>query len=490
MIKNERQYRITKTEVEKFRASLEKWDATPPSGVDPIIHAAQKAAIESQLHDLQREVSEYDELRSGQTHVLEVASFEDLPDALVRARIALGLSQKELGERLGLKEQQIQRYEATGYSGASLARTTEVVNALGVRIRKEVFLPSAPNARKTMLQGLKQVGFDREFIESRLLGGGRSLGKNKDSPEGDTLVFQAAERASRILGVSPSALLDPDPLSGNRLLAATRFRVPAGASEQRLTAYTFYAHYLALLLLDATTHLPTKPIPTDPAEVRSAMLEQYGKVDFNSAIRFIWDHGIPVLPLDDPGTFFGACWRAGGRNVIALKRRTPLFARWLQLALHEFRHAGEEPDSPEFSLVETTETPDVRRDSKEEKRANRFAAEVVLDGRAEELVKQCVEETRPKGRTHESGQIELLKQVVPKVAAKAGVPADSLAEYLAYRLTQQGLNWWGPATNLQERGGSPWRVARDIALQRVDFSRLNPIDRDLLVLAFTEKERE
>jgi len=37
--------------------------------------------------------------------VLEVDSFEGFPDALVRARIAVGLSQKELGERLGLKEQ-------------------------------------------------------------------------------------------------------------------------------------------------------------------------------------------------------------------------------------------------------------------------------------------------------------------------------------------------------------------------------------------------
>ena len=488
MIKNERQYRITKAEAEKFQGSLNGWDPTPPDGIDPVVHAAQKSALESQLRDLRRDVADYETLRSGRQPVLEVDSFEEFPDALVRARIAVGLSQKELAERLGLKEQQIQKYEATSYSAASHARMTEVVNALGLRVRKEVFLPVTPDTRDALLRGLAEIGFDRKFIERRLLPN-RNLGETSKRNAGDDgFVFQAATRAGRILGVSPAALLDAEPLTGNRLLAATKFKVPAGANEQRLTAYTFYAHYLALLMLEATAHLPVKPIPTDAKAVRAAILAGYGDTDFASAIRFIWDHGVPVLPLDDPGAFHGACWRANGRNVIALKRRTPLFARWLQLALHEFRHAGEEPNSPEFSVVEETDKPDVRRDSKEERRANRFAAEVVLDGRAEELVLRCVDETRPRGRPKASGQIELLKGVVPRVAKEAGVPADSLAEYLAYRLTQQGEDWWGTATNLQDRNGNPWLVARDIALQRIDFTRLNPTDRELLALALTDRE--
>src|SRR5439155_21555835 len=125
MIKNERQYRITKAEAEKFQGSLDGWDPTPPDGIDPVVHAAQRSALESQLRDLRRDVAEYEALRSGRQSVLEVDSFEGFPDALVRARIAAGLSQKDLGERLGLKEQQIQKYEATGYRGASIARMTE-----------------------------------------------------------------------------------------------------------------------------------------------------------------------------------------------------------------------------------------------------------------------------------------------------------------------------------------------------------------------------
>jgi transcriptional regulator with XRE-family HTH domain len=414
--------------------------------------------------------------------VLEVESFEDFPDALVRARIAAGLSQKDLGDRLGLKEQQIQKYEATGYSGASLARMTEVVNALGLRVRKEVFLPAKPDARDSLLRGLAEIGFDRKFIERRLVTKLDPGAAGKRAAGDDGFVFHAATRVGRILGVSPAALLDPEPLTGNRLLAATKFKVPAGANEQRLTAYTFYAHYLALLLLEATAHLPVKPIPTGPKAVRAAIIGRYGNTDFDSVLRFIWDHGVPVLPLDDPGAFHGACWRANRRNVIALKRRDRLIARWVQPALHEFYHAGEEPDRPDFSVVEETDTPDLRRESREEKRANRFAAEVVLDGRANELAQQCMAEA--------GGRIEWLKNVVPRVAEEAGVPVDGLAEYVAYRLTEQDVNWWGAATNLQDASGNPWRVARDITLEKIDFSRLNPTDRELLALALTEMEVE
>ena len=51
---------------------------------------------------------------------------------LIKARIARGMSQRDLAERIGLKEQQIQRYEATDYASVSLSRIREVVNGLDV----------------------------------------------------------------------------------------------------------------------------------------------------------------------------------------------------------------------------------------------------------------------------------------------------------------------------------------------------------------------
>jgi len=52
------------------------------------------------------------------------------------SRIAAGLSQKELAAKLGLKPQQIQRYEAGNYQGAtSLGRVNPILRALGVKLR-------------------------------------------------------------------------------------------------------------------------------------------------------------------------------------------------------------------------------------------------------------------------------------------------------------------------------------------------------------------
>ena len=60
----------------------------------------------------------------------ELGIVSSLPETLIKARIARGMSQRELAERIGLKEQQIQRYEATNYSSASLSRIRAVVSGL------------------------------------------------------------------------------------------------------------------------------------------------------------------------------------------------------------------------------------------------------------------------------------------------------------------------------------------------------------------------
>lgn len=55
---------------------------------------------------------------------------ENIPEMLIEERLRLNLTQKQLAEKLGLKEQQIQRYEASRYQTASLRRLKEVANAL------------------------------------------------------------------------------------------------------------------------------------------------------------------------------------------------------------------------------------------------------------------------------------------------------------------------------------------------------------------------
>lgn len=141
MIKNERQYRITKAQAEKFDQTFLDVQAQGQSqGVYPLLHRAQLDALQSQRDSLRQELAEYEALKGGGTRVFPAASFNELPRTLIKARIAAGLSQKDLAERLGLKEQQVQKYEATEYTSASMARVRDVIQALGVTVKEKVVL--------------------------------------------------------------------------------------------------------------------------------------------------------------------------------------------------------------------------------------------------------------------------------------------------------------------------------------------------------------
>ena len=136
MIKNERQYKITKSQIAKFEAALD--ELSTRDGANTRLRKLEADALRSQLDELRDEVTQFEQLRRGGPTPIQIDSLDELPRALVQARIAGGLSQKELAERLGLKEQQIQRYEATDYGSASLTRLKEIAQALGVNIAGEM----------------------------------------------------------------------------------------------------------------------------------------------------------------------------------------------------------------------------------------------------------------------------------------------------------------------------------------------------------------
>lgn len=130
MIYSDKQYSISEGQLSKLRdALLTNQTAT---GEKSWLRAAQEDAIKSQIATLEAELSHYELLKSGEITFAKAHSLENLPSVLVQARIAAGMSQADLADRLGMKAQQIQRYEASSYSGASLARLIDICEALNV----------------------------------------------------------------------------------------------------------------------------------------------------------------------------------------------------------------------------------------------------------------------------------------------------------------------------------------------------------------------
>ena len=149
MITNERQYRITRTQVSKFELAIEKFDRESEyrKGTDSRMIEAEREALKSQLESLNKEMREYERLKSDNKSIILADSLEQLPTGLIQARIAGGLSQRALAQRLELKEQQIQKYESERYATASFRRLCQVAEALDLRVEHEIFLPTQSDSK-------------------------------------------------------------------------------------------------------------------------------------------------------------------------------------------------------------------------------------------------------------------------------------------------------------------------------------------------------
>lgn len=474
MIKNERQYRITKAQVAQFDATLNQLKRDETSSLHELLKKAQLDALRSQQADLQAAVDEYEALRDNRPTVIEADSLDELPNALIRARIALGLSQKELADKMGVKEQQLQRYEATEYASASLSRIQEVAAALGVRVSESIFLPIRGLTADALFARLDAAGIDRAFLLERLLPSDVAVGLESAPTDAESpWVTKASDVLRHVFHWDAQTLRGNHPLDvATEGVATARFKIPGGAHGRRLHAYIAYAHYLGMVVASACDRLPKAELTLDARGLREALAARDPDLGLSSVLHFFWDHGVPVLPLSDSGAFHGACWRIGGRNVVVIKHRSRFLARWVFDLLHEWHHAGQSPQEDNHSWIEDSELTSTRRTSPEEQAASRFAGNVVLEGRAEALVSQCVAAAK--------GRIPMLKSVVPNVAKQAGIGVDHLANYLGWRLSLQGENWWGTANNLQTQIGDPFTIARDVFYERFDFGRLNPIDARLL----------
>ncbi len=478
MITNERQYRITRSEADRFRKAITAFSVgqAARSDVHPRLLQAQREAMESQLADLQAELVEYERLKSAELSVIRINSFDELADGLIQARIASGLSQKALAERLGLKEQQIQRYEAERYASASYQRLREVAAALGLRITNDILLPVVPGNFGGLITKLGQVGLDRDFLLRRLLpsaDAARAAGEVAVANDDDVLKAKTGTVLERVFGWTHDNLFGAQALQAPRFAAAeARFKMPAGRRQATTSLYAAYANYLAVVALKGARDLPRRAVPTAAAAMRRVILNSRGAVDLRNAIHTAWDLGVVVLPLRDRGTFHGACWRYEGRNAIVLKQTSRHEARWLFDLLHELFHAGQRPESETLEVIEADETSAERRNSGEEVAASQFAGDVVLDGKAEALAQACVKAAR--------GSLERLKSVLPTVAERNGVAVGALANYMAFRLSWQGENWWGAAANLQATDSDPWAIARDVFVERFPYFIDNELDRQLL----------
>src|SRR5882757_5129251 len=138
MLKNEKQYKITKKKLDGINQNIKA------------IHVeGEQLSLKSQLilasltdmsNDMNNEIAEYELLKKDKAKILKARSLSELPSLITEYKIALGLTQKEFSQKIGMKEQQLQRYEAENFQGISFKNLLKILQAIGL----EIFIQETP----------------------------------------------------------------------------------------------------------------------------------------------------------------------------------------------------------------------------------------------------------------------------------------------------------------------------------------------------------
>jgi HTH-type transcriptional regulator/antitoxin HigA len=325
---------LNEREARKARAALARIDKLLSS--NNYVAAAQGAlptdvigmhqnALRGSRKALARMLDGYERAQSGEFSIFAERWRSEPGVVLIIARIASGLSQADLAARLGMREQQIQRYESERYRSISLQNFRRVATALGVELQaiirtegtqpvlSNLSIPSQPDVPDDQLKLI--VDHAKRFGWFEI---------PPTATEQRRAVLEYISDSHTRFG-SPGLLrtgLRSLDLKDDALLAAWRARVIQRAdmtgAEVQMTFDQLDISWIAdLVRLSA---LPDGPV---------------------RALRLARDKGITVviepqlrgLKLD------GAAFLSGGTPIIALTLRNDRIDNFWHTLLHELAHA-------------------------------------------------------------------------------------------------------------------------------------------------------
>jgi len=470
MIKNTLEYRITEDRIVEFELAIQELIKNR-NQMDQIMFDLHKDSLESQVIEMKENIQEYKDLKKSKKAFL-INNIEDIFYVLIKARIASGYTQEEMAKELKLDLDTYMKYENNNFEGVEIAYIAKLIEVLKLETSPDIDALISVS-KNDLIRKISDTGLNSNFLMKRIY-------PERLSEISDTGLLNLLSSIQKIFKFKLKDLLNNTQLSLNIPNLQVKYKLPESANKNDVEIYTSYAYYIAELALKATDHLQIKDIPNNPKDFYFAVQTIYGDINFENVLRFTWDLGICVLPLNDNGMFHGAFWRRGGRNVIVLKQKVRQESRWLFDLLHELWHAAQEPEKEERTIIDFEDENQLLEHEKEERVANKFAANIVLSGKAEYLVQQCIDRS--------NGKIPYLKKVVQEVANEENVPVGGLANYLARRLSLQNQNWWGVANNLQTGEQNPWELCRDVFFENIDLDALDESEQLLLSNALFEGE--
>ena len=132
MIKNAKQYKITRKKllvVEEEIARLKGGREHLPAKDELLL--VSMALMRDQM---EKEIAMYDLVKTMNSEILGERSIDDLPTLLIEYKIQSGMTQKEFSQKVGMKEQQLQRYEAENFNSISFKNLLKIIHAIGLEV--------------------------------------------------------------------------------------------------------------------------------------------------------------------------------------------------------------------------------------------------------------------------------------------------------------------------------------------------------------------
>jgi len=139
MIKNERQLKITKKKLREFDVLVSDLKAES-NGTKDLRLKMQIDALNSDISLMRQEVNDFEELKSGKVRTIIAKTFHELPEIIIKARIARSMTHKDLAMALKVNEQQIQRYENNNYASVSFSKLEKIVEILDIAMEETATL--------------------------------------------------------------------------------------------------------------------------------------------------------------------------------------------------------------------------------------------------------------------------------------------------------------------------------------------------------------
>lgn len=145
MIRTDHEYEVAVRRLQEQRERLEQQkQALVAEGLSDKELSRALAPQQTFIAGLEEDVADYECLKRGQFGAVE--DLHAIGPLLVRLRVAKGLSQRQLAERLHVDPSQVSRDERNEYHGVTLDRAARIMRTLGYQLLGEVRESNAAEA--------------------------------------------------------------------------------------------------------------------------------------------------------------------------------------------------------------------------------------------------------------------------------------------------------------------------------------------------------